>query len=150
MKAILTVTAALLVIGIAHAGDVFKLTDEKGNVIYTDRPNTLPAEKLDVKTQQTDSVEARKRYDSEMKAYGASDKAAPAKAASPQKAKELSADDKANRCIEARNQYQTVMNARRLYSQGETEGDRQYLTSEEIDAARANAKKVMDDFCAGQ
>lgn len=153
MKAILTITAVLLVVGSAYAGDVFKTTDDKGNPIYTDRPATLPAEKLDVKTQQTDTVEARKRYESEMKSYGASDqanKAASQKAVSQQKAGELSAEDKAKRCADARSNYETVMTRFRLYTQEGPDAERHYLTSEEIDAARANAKKVMDEFCAGQ
>ena len=37
----------------------------------------------------------------------------------------------------------------RVYEAG-PDGERTYLTSEQIDAARANAKKVMDEFCAGQ
>ncbi|WP_432215051.1 DUF4124 domain-containing protein, partial [Salmonella enterica] len=28
--------------------DVYRYTDEKGNVLYTDKPRTLPAERLDV------------------------------------------------------------------------------------------------------
>jgi len=153
MKATLMLIAVLLLVGSAHAGDVFKTTDEHGNPIYTDRPATLPAEKLVVKSQQTDTVEARKRYEAEMKSYGTADQAnaaAPKKPASQPKAGELSAEDKVKRCADARDYYQKVMTSRRLYTQGGTEGDRQFLTSEEIDATRADAKKVMDEFCAGQ
>jgi hypothetical protein len=42
------------------------------------------------------------------------------------------------------------MNARRLYEPGSTPDERRYLDSAEIDAARASAKQVMDEFCAGQ
>ena len=41
------------------------------------------------------------------------------------------------------------MDARRLY-EDDASGGRRYLTSPEIDAARANAKQVMDEFCGGQ
>ena len=41
------------------------------------------------------------------------------------------------------------MNARRLYEPGTAEGERRYLDSAEIDAARANAKQAMDDLCSG-
>jgi len=43
-----------------------------------------------------------------------------------------------------------MMNARRLYETGSTAEDRRYLDSNEIDAARADAKQLMDEFCAGQ
>jgi hypothetical protein len=42
------------------------------------------------------------------------------------------------------------MNARRLYEPGSSPDERRYLDSNEIDAARADAKKLMDEFCAGQ
>jgi len=153
MKQTLTLLAALLIVGSAQAGDVFKTTDAKGQPIYTDQPETLPAQKVDVKTQQTDTVEAQKRYDAEMKNYSKADKAsteAEQKAASAQKAAQLSAEDRAKRCQEARARYDKYMNSRRLYEQGATEGERRYFSDAEIDAARANAKKTMDDFCAGQ
>ena len=41
------------------------------------------------------------------------------------------------------------MNSRRLYEEGPN-GERTYLTSEQIDKTRANAKEVMDQFCSGQ
>ncbi len=41
------------------------------------------------------------------------------------------------------------MNAQRLYEPGESEGERRYLDDDEITAARDNAKKTMDEFCAG-
>ena len=40
------------------------------------------------------------------------------------------------------------MNAQRLYEQSAPDGERRYLTDAELDAARENAKKVMDEFCA--
>jgi hypothetical protein len=42
-----------------------------------------------------------------------------------------------------------MMNARRLYEPGSTEGERRYLDSNEIDQTRENAKQLMDQFCAG-
>jgi hypothetical protein len=46
--------------------------------------------------------------------------------------------------------YQSYMNAQRLYEPGAKEGDRRYLSSAEIDAAREVAKKSMDASCAEQ
>jgi hypothetical protein len=153
MKAILTIVVAALLVGSAQAGEVFKTKDDKGNPIYTDKPDTLPAQKLDVKSHTTDTVEVQKRYDQQMKGYAAGQRSASDAArqgASQQQAAALSAEDKAKRCLDARDRYQQVMNSPRLYTQAEGDTERRYLTSEEIDAARANAKKVMDEFCAGQ
>lgn len=51
----LTLAACGLAAQAVHA-DVYKYTDENGNVQYTDKPRTLPAERLDVRTQKTDLV----------------------------------------------------------------------------------------------
>ena len=153
MKALLTAATLLLAAAGAHAGEVYKTTDAQGRPVYTDKPPSLPAERLNVQSATTDVVEVQKRYESQMKQYGSADKAeadAAKKSADARKAQEMTAEDRAKRCIEARQRYESYMNARRLYEPGTTEGDRRYLDSAEIDAARANAKQAMDDLCSGQ
>jgi len=145
MKALLTAATLLLAFAGAHAGEVYKTTDAQGRPVYTDKPPSLPAERLNVQSATTDVVEVQKRYESQMKQYGAADKAeddAAKKAADARKAQEMTAED--------RQRYESYMNARRLYEPGTTEGERRYLDSAEIDAARANAKQAMDELCSGQ
>ena len=152
MKAIVTTVAALLVLGSAQAGEVFVTKDAQGRPIYTDRPDSLPAQRLKVESKSTDTAEVQKRYDDEMKGYAASAKTAPEaipNTAEGRKAKALTAEDKAKRCQDARQRYDHYMTAQRLYEQAPEGGDRRYLDDKEIDAARANAKQVMDEFCAG-
>jgi hypothetical protein len=150
MKSTLTLLVAMLVAGGAQASDVFKTTDSSGRPVYTDRPTTLPAERLDVRTQTTDKVEVKERYEEQMRNYSATDQAQAAqnaKAADEAKAQELSATAKAERCNEARRRYESYMNARRLYEAGPTEGDRRYLTDAEIDDAREKALETMNTLC---
>jgi hypothetical protein len=150
MKPTLTLFVAMLVAGGAQAGDVFKTTDSKGQPVYTDRPATLPAERLDVRTQTTDKVEVQERYDEQMRNLAATDQAQAKQntaAKDAAQAAELSATAKAKRCEDARHRYESYMNARRLYEPGETENDRRYLTDAEIDAAREKALQVMNTFC---
>jgi len=153
MKLTLTFVAALLVIGVsAEAGEVYKEKDAKGNTVYTDRPEALPAERLNVKTQQTDTVEARKRHDDEMKGYADKDSAsADAKAAAAKaKAGQPTEEDLTKRCQDAKARYDTYMKAQRLYEPGAAEGERRYLSDAELDAAREFARKSMDAACTGQ
>jgi hypothetical protein len=153
MKPIPMLVAALLVIGAsAQASEVYKEKDAKGNVVYTDRPEALPAQRLNVKTQQTDTVEAKKRYDEEMKGYAQSSQSSADAAAAAAKAKagQPTEEDLAKRCQDAKARYQSYMNAQRLYEPGPTEGSRRYLSDAELDAAREFAKKSMDAACAGQ
>lgn len=152
MKPALTLLIALVLAAGAQASEVYRTRDAKGQPVYTDRPATLPAERLDVETATTDTVEVQRRYEEQMKQYAEADKAraeAQGKSEDERKAKELSAQDRAKRCQEARDRYQSYMNARRLYEPGATEGERRYLSDAEIDAARERAKKSMDEFCSG-
>jgi hypothetical protein len=153
MHRLLLLVASLVVLGSAQASEVFVTKDAQGRPIYTDRPDSLPAQKVHVASQSTDAVAVQQQYDEKMKSYSAADRAeadAAKKSADSKQAKELTAADKAKRCEESRTQYQKMMNARRLYEPGSSPDERRYLDSNEIDAARADAKKVMDDFCAGQ
>jgi len=144
--------AMALLAGPADAGDVYVSRDAKGNVIYTDTPQTIPAQKLDVRSASSDPAQVQARYDEQMKRYAADDAAdakAAATAANAKKAAALTAEDRAKRCEQARQRYDATMQSYHLYVIG-PDGERRYLDSAEIDATRADAKKVMDELCGGQ
>jgi hypothetical protein len=145
--AVYTIGTVLMLASVANA-DVYKYTDEKGNIQYTDRPLTLPAERLSVASHSTDVVNVQERTAEDVKP-AASDiahqqtekvKAGQAKAA------EATAEDKAAACVEARKAYMNRMNAQRIY-ETQPNGERRYLSSEELDSARASAKQLMDTMC---
>ena len=150
MKPTVTFVVALLLAAGAKAGDVYVTKDAKGNPVYTDTPVSIPAQKVNVNSKSTDPAALQKRYSDEMNRYAEED-SAQSKAApkSAEAAASMTAEDRAKRCVDARQRYQGQMDARRLY-EDDANGERRYLTSQEIDAARANAKQVMDEFCAGQ
>ena len=146
----LTLTLATLVLAAATvSADVYRYVDEKGNVQYTDKPATLPAERLNVQSQKTDTVAAQQRSEADLKRIQEADKArqkTSGQQTDQAAANELSAKDKAERCTKARERYDTAMNSRRLYEPGEN-GERRYLSDAEIDAARNSAKVSMDELC---
>ena len=145
---LLTLAAAPLAGGSAIA-DVYKYTDERGNIQYTDKPPSLPAERLNVKSQRTDVVAVEERRQAEMAAMQqAADgsRQTTTQRAEQRQAAEATAKDKADRCIKARERYDRYMNSQKLYEEGQ-DGERRYLTSEELDAARASAKASMDVMC---
>lgn len=144
----LTLVACGLATHVAQA-DVYKYTDDNGNVQYTDKPRTLPAQRLDVKTQKTDVVAVQARQEEEMKRMQDASKARQqgATAQNDQKqAAELSAKDKAERCAKARERYDSYMNSQRLFEELPNK-ERRYLSDAELDAARASAKASMDTLC---
>jgi hypothetical protein len=146
------VLTAFVTLATAAAGEVFITKDAQGNPVYTDRPDSLPAQRVHVASKDTDVVDVQKRYDQEMKQYSATDKASSETAKQATETRQAQAEtaaDKAKRCQEARTQYAAMMNAHRVYEEGD-KGERHYLDSKEIDAARANAKAMMDEFCSGK
>jgi uncharacterized protein DUF4124 len=147
---LLTATGVVVVAGPA-AADVYKFKDDKGNVLYTDKPSTLPAERLNIQSNKTDVVAAQTRQQEEMKRMQDAAKAnqpAPAAtpAANPQQAPQLSATDKASQCTQSRERYEKYSTSQRLYEML-PDGSRRYLSDAELDAARASAKAAMDVMC---
>lgn len=152
MKRVVTMLAGLLLAGSAAAGDVYVTKDADGKPVYTDRPQTLPADKVGIASRSSDPQEVEARYRADMERYEAGRQAADesrARATETQRAAEMTAADRAARCVAARRQYQTTLEHFRIYEEL-PDGERRYLSSEEIDGARATAKQAMDEFCGQQ
>jgi len=144
----LALSALVLASGLARA-DVYKYTDQKGMVHYTDKPETLPAERLNVQSQRTYTVAVQARADENLKRAqesGDTQQKSAGEQAEQKAAAELTAKDKAERCTKARERYDTYMNSQRLYKAG-ADGDRQYLSDAELDSARNSAKTSMEELC---
>jgi hypothetical protein len=145
---LLTAATAWLAAGPA-AADVYKFKDDQGNVLYTDKPATLPAERLNIQSQKTDTVAVQTRQQDELKRLQDADKAtqqASSGARAQQPAAQPSETPKADQCAKARQRYESYMNSQRLYEQG-ADGQRRYLADDELTAARASAKASMDVMC---
>ena len=141
--------AALALAALPVAADVYKFKDDQGNVLYTDKPSTLPAERLNIQSQKTDTVAVQTRAQEEMKRLQDADKASQQTAGQnkdQQQATQLTATQKAEQCGKAKQRYDSYMNSQRLYEQG-ADGQRRYLSDAELDAARASAKASMDVMC---
>jgi hypothetical protein len=144
----LTAAAAAFASG-PVAADVYKFKDDHGNVLYTDKPSTLPAERLNIQSQKTDVVAAQARAQEDVKRQQDADKANQQAAQGGQQqaaTPAATADNKTEGCAKARDRYTQYMTSQRLY---ETlpDGQRRYLTDAELDAARASAKASMDVMC---
>ncbi len=139
----ITLVACTLISGWVHA-DVYRFTDDKGQVQYTDKPQVLPAERLRVQSQQTDMVAIKATEGAALAAKGR--ETTQAQQAEARQASELSAKDKAERCVKARERYDQYMNSQRLYKTLPN-GERSYLSDAEMDTARNSAKSSMEEFC---
>lgn len=150
VRTLFMLTAAVAVFATGPvAADVYKFKDDHGNVLYTDKPSTLPAERLNIQSQKTDVVAAQTRAQEETKRVQDADKANQPAAQGDQQqtaTPAASADNKAAGCAKARDRYNQYMTSQRLY-ESLPDGQRRYLSDAELDAARASAKASMDVMC---
>jgi hypothetical protein len=147
MKRILLCTALMVFSSMACAV-VYKWVDAKGNVQYGDRPpDGVHAEVMELIGPHPAS---RPTPPATPPKPAASTALSPAPADDTKKA--VAADVEAARekqCADAQDRYRQLIEGRRLYRVG-ADGEREYLTSEEIDTARLSAKHDVDTFCNSQ
>jgi hypothetical protein len=127
------------------ADEVYKSVDAQGHVVYSDRADTLTAQKSVVRVEQPNPTEAA-RLAKEQEIL---------KAEEIQRNRQKSLDDakKAQaehavqvQCENARNHYYALKDARRIY-QGDAEGNRVYLSDKDGDAKREEARQAMMTAC---
>jgi len=133
----------------AASADVYRYVDSRGNVQYTDKPALLPAQKLAVQSRATDAAEVDASAAAEQArttAANAARQQAATTRADQNRANQITATAKAEQCVKARERNEAYSTSKRLY---ETlpDGERRYLTDEEIDAARAQAEKAVAEAC---
>jgi hypothetical protein len=143
MKRLLLFAALIAWSGMASAV-VYKWVDAQGKVQYGDRPpDGVHAEVVELLIPHAAATRS------------ASTAAPTAKPASTTPAKDA-ADKKAvdqdvsqtrdKQCTDAQDRYKKLIEGRRLYKTG-PDGERQFMSSEEIDTERLNAKRDIDTIC---
>ena len=142
---LLAVTAA----GTALAGDIYKWTDEEGNVHFGDHPGGEEPERLEIESRPTDParIRAMARARAELMAKAADENAA-AKAKAPSLEEiQAKADERAQKCSTYTEKLQMYMTSRRVYREDES-GERVYLNEEEMLANRERFEKQVQEFCS--
>ena len=140
--------AALLASGLASGGEIYKWTDEDGNIHYEDRPiGKTDVEHVDVVSRNTDNSVVQARLDADREARAAARQVA--SEAPPEMTKEeLRAEqqDRQEKCQMYRDRLQAFLRSTRLY-QEDAEGGRNYLSEEEIMAARSKVEGQIQEYC---
>ncbi len=141
----LAVTAA----GPATAGDIFKWTDEDGNVHFGDVPVSAESEKVAIQSRPTNParVQAMVQSRADAAAKAAEEQAAATPAGPSPEELQAQADARAEKCSKYRAQLQSFVTSRRLYRHDEN-GERVYLDEEETQAARERAENQVQDNCS--
>jgi len=140
----LAVTAA----GTAAAGDIFKWTDEDGNVHFGDIPAGQESEKVAIQSRPTNParVQAMVQSRTDTAAKAAEEEAAATPAGPSPEEIQAQADERAEKCSQSRAQLQRFLTSRRLYREDE-DGERVYLDEDETQAARERVENQVQDYC---
>jgi hypothetical protein len=143
MRRLLLCTALILWSSLASAV-VYKWTDAQGKVQYGDRPpDGVHAEIVELLGTHSGRVAA-----SSATAGTHAPIAAPS-GVTQQEKKSVAQDvesARAKQCADAQDRYKKLIEGRRLYKTGD-DGEKEYLTSEQIDTERLNAKRDVDTVC---
>lgn len=152
------VVSALILLSVALASsvcasEIYKWTDEDGNVHYGDRPVGAvagSAETIALASRRTnpEAVQARveereERQEARSEARAAAEEAE-ALAAEERKA----AEEQAKQCSQYRARQETYATSRRLYKLDDN-GERVFLDEGEIQKARNDLQKRIQDVCSG-
>lgn len=141
MKRLMLFAALIVWSGIASAV-VYKWIDAQGKVMYGDRPpDGVHAEVVELLgTHTASNNSARPAPASSAKA------AAAAKDDAQHAVDEDVAATRDKQCAAAQERYKKLIEGRKLYKAG-ADGQHEFLTAEQIDTERVNAKRDVDTIC---
>ena len=142
MKRLLLFAALLAWSGMAGAV-VYKWVDAQGKLQYGDRPpDGVHAEVVELLGTHVARAAPAPAAPSKTFVRDQASQDGAAKKAVQQDV----AEAREKQCTDAQDRYKKLIEGRRLFKTG-TNGERQYLTSEEIDSERLNAKRDVDATC---
>jgi hypothetical protein len=148
-RPILTVAlATLLTSGLVTAGEIYKWTDDNGNVHYEDRPTSdTEIVRLDIRSTNTDNSVVQARLDQDRKARDAARQVA-AEAPPEMTKEEVRAEQqkRQEQCQIYRDRLDSFLRSQRLYKE-DASGEREYLSEDEIMAARSKVEGQIEKYC---
>ncbi len=144
-----TMMLAVLAAGTAFASEIYKWTDEQGNVHYGDRPTGDPSEeRLGISSKPTDASRVQAQVQASYDARAAAEAAAASEPAGPSP-EELQAQalERQEKCATYKARLQKFVTSRRLYKHDEN-GERVYLDEVETQAARTRVENQVAEYCS--
>lgn len=133
----------------AMANEIYKWTDENGNVHYGDRPSGSATEqRMALSYRRTDTGSLQQRVQSHADSVAARQERKTAAAEEQKAAEEKAAEaaDNARKCDAYRAQLETLIQSRRLYRADEN-GERVYLDETQIQEARTRVENLIAENC---
>jgi hypothetical protein len=144
--AMFVMTLAITAAGTLFAGQVYKWTDDEGNVYYSDTP-VANAQRVAIDSRPTDPKQAP--AETQARADAQAQKAEDA-ASAPQEPtqEELQAEarERAENCTKYKERQLQFAQSRRIYRMDE-DGERVYYDEEEMAATRARVAEQVNEYC---
>ena len=158
LSALVLASALVVTPALGQQAAVYKWVDDQGVPHYSDQPPVNAAsETLPIRYRRTDKSTAQARTkgnetqgdaatppEGQQDADDAAGSADAADAAMTDRERNLA--QRAATCKKAQERVANYNQAQKLYKPGPN-GDRIYLTDEELDAERADAERVMEEWC---
>ncbi len=149
---------ALLMAGltvVAAADTVYKWSDVRGQIHYTDLPPTqADAKLLGIFTQESGVLDEEAGGDQGESGDEPTTQPSGNEPAEPAIDREAMAavnadvsNAKGKQCKEAQERYQRYVESRRLFRET-SDGKREYLTDQQLTEARVRAKQSVDEYCS--
>ena len=141
----LILTAALA--SAATASEIFKWTDEDGNVHYTDKPIEPSSERINIASRSTDNSAVQAQTQARLDRKSEAAEAAANEPAGPTP-EELRAENKqrADQCTKYRERMTKFVQSRHLYREDEN-GERTYLDEVEMQKTRDKTEEKVREYC---
>ena len=145
-------TTAMLILSVALAGaatasEIYKWTDDDGNVHYTDKPVDQSSERLDMVSKGTDNANVQTQVQARHDRQAPAAEAAANDPAGPT-AEELRAEakERSEKCSMYRERLTRFVQTRHLYREDEN-GERVYLDESEMHQAREKVEGQIKEYC---
>jgi flagellar biosynthesis GTPase FlhF len=141
---------ALVLIGASATavGQIYKWTDEEGNVHFGDKPVGEDTERVAIQSRRTNSerVESQVQARAAAAAKTAEEEAAAAPAGPTEEELQARLEERAKKCDTYRERLQRFVQSRRIYREDE-KGERVYMSEEEMQEAREKVENQVQDYC---
>lgn len=145
LTAVLVLSASLA--SNAAAGEIYKWTDEDGNVNYTDKPMGPSSEHLDITSRATDNAGVQAQTQARLdRQAAAAEEAAKAPAGPTRDELRAEASERAEKCNMYQERMTRFVQSRHLYREDEN-GERVYLDESEKSAAEQNVQDQITEYC---
>jgi hypothetical protein len=133
----------------SYADEIYKWTDEDGNVHYEDRPSEVYAgERLQMSYNRTDSANVQQRVQAQQDSTAARSEARAEREAEKVTTAEnrAAAEENAAKCEKYRAQLKIMLETPRVYRE-DANGERSYLDDVQKEEARSQAEALIKETC---